>query len=186
MTNPVNIPSSAFNVERVRAQMLEGVRIPSGLLQQAIDKVHSKLDAKTTKFFPFQGQVVDKVDVEDHATQLAAVEKILSMAGVYARERDAAPAVPQVALEMDPRTGVVRLVVGVGMAMTPSLHAAHDTRLPAELPPVVQEGHTTLSAMSASVAKPGQQEEEIPQVVHVRKGNLPPAVFDALFGELHE
>ena len=105
--------SVAFNVERMRALLLEDARPPRELLQKAFNKLEQKLEAKVTKFFPFQGTVVTKLDTEDHATQLSAADKILNMAGVYARERDAKPPAPAVAIEVDPATGVVRMVIGM-------------------------------------------------------------------------
>jgi len=186
VTHPVNVPSSAFNVERARAQMLENVQIPPDLVQHALDKVREKLDAKKTQFFSYQGQVVEQVEVEDHGTQLAAIDTTFKMAGVYARERDAAPATPTVSLEMDTNTGVVRLVVG-SISQAPPLvelpsgdtTAGAVARLPLVVNAPKPEAHTAL------VGGPDapQEEDSPPQVVKVRRGNLPVKVFDALFGE---
>ena len=80
MAKNLSAPTAAFSVEHVRAQLLQEVAIPAGLFQKAIDIVDKKLTARKTQFFSFQGSVVDKVDVEDHATQLAAADKIFAIA----------------------------------------------------------------------------------------------------------
>ncbi len=182
MTNPVNVASSAFNVERVRAAMLEGVRIPPALLQRALDKTAEKLDAKKTLFFTHRGEVVEKVDVEDHATQLAAIEKVLGVAGVYARERDAVGTPPSVALEMDTKTGIVRLVIGSAPLADarPAIVNGDASVLQLELPP----GENLASGLPDSPASVlTSQEEDTPQVVKVKRGNLPADVHKALFGD---
>lgn len=150
--------------------MLADLKIPEELLQRAFDKLDRKLEAKETKFFTFRGEVVEKVDVEDHATQLSAVDKILSMAGVYARERDSAPVAPTVAIEVDPVTGVIRLVVGPRVALDRS---------------AIAEGDGDRLAMEDSSDTENQteeKEEESVQIVKVRKGGLPIDIHDALWG----
>ena len=179
MTNPVNIPSAAFNVERVRAQMLEGVRVPPELFQKAIDKIHSKLDAKVTKFFPFQGQVVSQVEVEDHQTQLAAAEKVMGIAGVYARERDAAPPQPQVALEVDSKTGVVRLIVGSVSTVAQLVESQNDSL---QLP-LVLESRPELGALPRQRPVSEPLQEEAPQIIKLKQGNLSGVLYKKLFGE---
>lgn len=174
LTRNFNPTTAAFNVERVRAQMLEGVLLPKDLLQKAVDKAYEKLDAKKTQFFPFQGKIRDKVDVEDHQTQLAAADKIFAMAGVYARERDPAPSALQVALEIDPKTGIVRLIVG-------SIETSLSTV--AVAPQVLEVPLAPSPGALAQNASPVEQFEREPEVIRVRQGNLSPKVFSALFGE---
>lgn len=153
--------------------MLADLKIPEELLQRAFDKLDRKLEAKETKFFTFRGEVVEKVDVEDHATQLSAVDKILSMAGVYARERDAAPAAPTVAVEVDPVTGVIRLVVGPRVALDRATIAEGDgDRL-----------QTAMEDSSDTENQTEEKEEESVQIVKVRKGGLPIDIHDALWGQ---
>ena len=161
-----NPTTTAFNVERMRAELLERVRPPADLLQRAIDKVHEKLEAKTTKFFTFQGQVVEKVAVEDHATQLSAVDKILSMAGVYARERDMRPPSPAIAIEVDPTTGVIRMVIGGDSQLGgPALGALASP----EEPPILE--------LPAAIG------DEPVEIVRVRRGGLPADIHATLFGD---
>ena len=173
-----NIPASrvqtaAFNVERMRADMLQRVRPPDHLVQEAIDKLHEKLEAKTTKFFTFQGEVQQQVDVEDHDTQLSAADKILSMAGLYATERGVKPTPPTTAVEVDPVTGIVRIVIGAEMPPAP---------VPVAAPPLASPAPLALAKPidDASDSTPAEQEYE---VIKVRKGGMPARVFDALFGK---
>jgi hypothetical protein len=92
--------------------MLRGILVPRELVNEAFRTVAAKLKAKETKFFAHKGRVVSKVDVEAHGTQLAAADQVFSLAGLYAREREAPSSTPMFALEVDSRTGVVRMVVG--------------------------------------------------------------------------
>jgi len=90
--------------------------------------VAQKLRAKETKFFSFKGRVLDQVEVENHAIQLQAADQIFSLAGLYAREREDQNSTPGVALEVDPTTGVVRIIVGSPISL-------NEAQTP-ELPPV--------------------------------------------------
>lgn len=102
--------TAAFNVERLRAQMLEGLDVPKDLLQKAIDTTHRHLTAKKVQFFSKDGLVTDQRIVEDNVTQLAAADKVFAMTGIYARERDQVVSQPTFAVEITP-TGVIRIVV---------------------------------------------------------------------------
>lgn len=160
----------AFNVERVRADLLSRVRVPDDLLQAAINTARAKLDAKETKFFTYRGEVIQREEVEAHSTQLAAADQIFSIAGVYARERERIET-PAVALEIDPVTGAVRLLIGS------------------------QNGNELLPARAESTLVEGRQPELAPHVreessfdgddpVLVRKpGKMPQEVYDILFGD---
>lgn len=179
--------TTAFNVERLRQRMLESVDLPNDFLQKAVMKVYKKLDARETKFFTFRGEIVEEVEVQDHATQLAAADKIMQMAGVYARERDAVPAAPTVALEMDPVTGVVRLIVGSPIAMLEA-----PTSLPNPGPSESDDSNLVPQALVASFSPPEEAQlcaaapepvEQEPQVIRVKRGRLPIGVYNALFGE---
>src|SRR5258706_3737734 len=101
-----------MNVEAVRHEMLRGILIPRDIVNHAIRKTVAKLDARETKHFAFKGRVIETREVEAHGIQLDAADKIFSLAGLYAREREARDATPSVSLEVDPHTGVIRLSVG--------------------------------------------------------------------------
>ena len=128
----------SLSVEKVRQEMLRGILVPRELVNGALATVASKLVAKETKFFSFKGRVTDKREVDDHGTQLAASDQIFSLAGLYAREREQSLGPPQVAMEVDSRTGVVRLVVGSvlpALAEPPqTIELAPSTCSPAEQP----------------------------------------------------
>ena len=120
----------ALSVEKVRHEMLRGILVPRHMVNDALALTYSKLKAKETKFFAYKGQVQQQVDVDDHAIQMQAADQIFSLAGLYAREREDRASTPGVALEVDPTTGVVRIVVGsVG---APALEEEPQTL---ELPP---------------------------------------------------
>jgi hypothetical protein len=159
-------------------------RLPEGFLQDAIDTVHSKLTAKKTEFFAWRGEVVDHREVEDTAAQLRAADTIVNIAGLYTKEQAKAPSAPTVALEIDSKTGIVRLVVGVNHEAAPLVAGdaplafdASDTR---KLPPAEQltTSGTYPGAHSGFDAPP----EEVPQVVKVKRGRMPLEVYEALFG----
>ena len=187
MTREFSPTTASFSVERIRSEMYKGVALPEGFLQKAIDKLNEKLTAKETKFFTHHGEVQQKVDVEDHGTQLAAADKILSIAGVYAREREAAPVHPTVTLEMDSTTGIVRLVVGVFISTSEDNNGHSTTLLSTDSKVAPQELEEPLRtappfALPVNVEQLPPSEEE-PQVVRVRRGNLPIDVYNKLFGE---
>ena len=102
----------ALSVEKVRHEMLRGILIPRDMVNDALRTTYAKLQAKETKFFSYKGLVTQKKEVDDHGTQLAAADQIFSLAGLYAREREDRPSTPGVALEIDPVSGVIRLIVG--------------------------------------------------------------------------
>lgn len=105
----------ALSVERVRSEMLRGLLIPRDIVNEALKVTYNKLKATETKFFSNKGVVRDMKVVEDHATQLAAADQIYSLSGLYARERVPVQQTPGVALEVDPLTGVIRIVIGTSL-----------------------------------------------------------------------
>src|SRR5678815_4872963 len=104
--------TAAFSVDKIRAQLLEDVRPPKDLVKRAFRKLEEQLEAKRTKFFTYRGEVIQQVDVADNNVQQNAADKILSAAGIYARDRDSKPPAPAIAMEYDAVTGVLRLVIG--------------------------------------------------------------------------
>ncbi len=110
--------------------MLRGILVPREMVNEALVTTYRKLQAHETKFFSFKGRVTEERRVEDHATQLAAADQIFSLAGLYSREREQGPSTPGVALEVDPVTGVVRIIVG-----SPISAALEESIQTIELPP---------------------------------------------------
>jgi hypothetical protein len=119
----------ALSVEKIRHEMLRGILVPREMVNAALLKTFTQLEAKETKFFSFKGHVTETAEVDDNATQAAAADKIFSLAGLYAREREDRVSTPGVAMEIDPVTGVVRIIVGA-----PALSLSEPTMQ--ELPPV--------------------------------------------------
>lgn len=115
MANSQTEPTSTMSVEALRDRLFKGLEIEPDLLKTALRVTKSKLTAKVTKFGYYKGEVVSRVNVEDHSTQLAAADQIYSIAGVYSRERDKIDRSPTVALEVDPITGIVRVIVGTSV-----------------------------------------------------------------------
>jgi hypothetical protein len=175
--------TAAFNVESARAQMLARVVIPHDFVNKAIRKVYNKLDAKETKFFTFRGEVIDKVDVEDNAAQLNAADKILSVAGLYAREREQQQTTPIVALEVDPATGIIRMVVGGG-----DYHVNNGTKINAGMDDSRRElasGDEQLPLFDSPLEHIDDVVDAEPpvQVVKVKPGRLPDHIHQILFGK---
>jgi len=104
--------TAAFDIQGVRKRLYKRLAVPPDILNHAFDKLRKKLDAKETKFFTHQGQVIEKVEVEDHATQLSAIDKVLAVGAAYAKESDNKSVKPTVGIRVDPRTGVIEVVVG--------------------------------------------------------------------------
>jgi len=69
----------------LRAQLLKAAGIDfdrqARLLQKAVDKLESKLDAKKIETASFEGKITDTLEVDDHAAQLRASEAIADLLG---------------------------------------------------------------------------------------------------------
>lgn len=164
--------TAAFNVEQVRAALYNELEVPRALLRKALAKLDTQLEAKETKFFTFQGQVMEKVEVAALAIQQSAADKILQAAGVYVRQTDNKPTQPVVAVEVDSKTGVIRLVVGSSSAPGPMLSS--DASVP-----------LALEAAPERVLESPELEE--PQngveVIKVRRGGLPIEIYNTLVSD---
>src|SRR6266850_3591411 len=119
MSNSQTEPTASMSVEAIRERLFKGVEIAPEMLNEALKVTRKKLSAKVTKFGYYKGEVVSRVNVEDHSTQLAAADQIYSIAGVYSRERDKVDRMPTIALEINPITGVMKVIVGVPQASLP-------------------------------------------------------------------
>jgi len=102
----------ALSVDKIRHEMLRGILVPREMVNKALLRTYEQLDAKETKFFSNRGRVTETREVRDNAVIAAAADKIFSLAGLYAREREERNGTPGVALEIDPVSGVIRLIVG--------------------------------------------------------------------------
>lgn len=175
----------AFSPEVMRKQMYERVAMPPELLQKALRKLDKKLEAKETKFFSFQGQVVDKVEVEAHSVQLDAADKILKIANAYGRDSDVKRETPGVALEIDSKTGVLRLVIGGGAvdALEDNLHSDDDPRAIGQLEASPEQLSLPAFEPNGHLIPAGDDEEAEPQVIKVRRNGVPTDVLKALLGD---
>lgn len=172
--------TAAFNVQAIRDRLLRHTHVPAMLLNKAIAKLDKKLDAKETKFFTYQGQVVERADVEDHAAQLSAIDKVLSMTGVYAKETDKRSAPPQVTLRITPN-GVFEMVVGTGDANEVIQAANGDANGHGGLAPAVQ------LELGADYGDSSAEQEPVEQVQVIKvsngRGRMPDAVLRQLFSD---
>jgi len=84
---------SPKNPSQTVYQAMEGIRLrvpemldKAGYSVPAIIEKHlaPKLEAKETKFFAHKGKVVSTRQVDDHSTQMRAIENMLEMHGAYA------------------------------------------------------------------------------------------------------
>ena len=146
----------ALSVEKVRHEMLRGILVPRHMVNDALALTYSKLKAKETKFFSHKGQVTAQVDVENHTIQMQAADQIFSLAGLYAREREDRASTPGVALEVDPTTGVVRIIVGSVGAPLALEEDPQTLELPPAMPspaeaPVVVHAHDTAPSQDSPV-----------------------------------
>ena len=153
----------ALSVEKIRHEMLRGLLVPREMVNEALLKTYKQLNAKETRFFAFKGRVTETAEVDDHATQAAACDKIFSLAGLYAREREARDSTPGVALEVDPTTGVVRIIVGGGAL--PALPESQTL----ELPPVecspAEQGVVIMRRDTPPAASVGRRRAAAPSLV---------------------
>ena len=93
--------------------MLHGIVPPEGLVTKAFRNLDRALGATVMKFFAHEGCVLDERELQDHDAQARARDQVFSIAGLYA-PRSAAPTALAVAVEIDPVSGVIRVVAGHG------------------------------------------------------------------------
>lgn len=73
-------------------------------LRRAAEKMVEKLDATKTQFFAHEGEIISRVEIIDHATQLKAAEDLSSLGidvmGLRRRSTDDRPAPPQINIDL--------------------------------------------------------------------------------------
>src|SRR5258705_4754733 len=102
--------TASFSPQSIRDQIRGRVRVPEGLLQEALDNLRSKLTAKETKHFSFQGSVIEKREVEALGIQMQAIELIAKMSELVTTQAPKQQA-PRVEVIVDAKTGVMRIVI---------------------------------------------------------------------------
>jgi len=175
--------TAVFSPELIRQEILKDVRIPPELLNKALKKIEAKLDAKVTKFFTFQGSVIEKATVEDHGVQQKAIDQVLEISGIKVKERDQKPTAPQIAFQVLP-DGTVQVIVGSSMA--PSLGG--DSHVDQEINNGSERAGVSDSApqgeLSLTMPEPEDNEpvEQI-TVVKVKSGRIDETTRKILYGE---
>lgn len=113
--------SGDFLLAQTRQAMLEASGLTADDLRDAIRTHRRLLTAKTTKFFAHEGVVVDEREVDDNDAQKAAVDLLYDVVGLKAPRAPAQTAgAIAVAVEIDPATGVIRVVAGHRQASLPT------------------------------------------------------------------
>ena len=92
--------------------MLRGLVVPPDLANSAFQTLQRQINAKTKKYFADKGVVTDEREDDDNDAQLRATDQVFAIAGLYAPKAQAQAPALGFALEIDPSTGVVRLVAG--------------------------------------------------------------------------
>jgi len=79
--------------------------------EKIVKRLGEALDAEETRFFQFQGNIVDQENVVDHATRLKAIELVVKIRGLIRSDKEPiAPAGPTVNINFyrDARTEDIR------------------------------------------------------------------------------
>lgn len=171
---PSGVPmrtTAAFSPEAIRQSIRGRAAIPADMLERALRKTAEKLDAKEVKFFAHQGMVGDKREVEAHQIQLKAAELILQMSDLLSRGQTK-PSSNRVSLEIDPKTGVTRIIIGDVEEEPPMIIAPQ--------PMIIEHVASAPATEEQEVANDVEPEME---EIHIKRGVLSPEVREALFGK---
>jgi hypothetical protein len=155
-----------FSPETLRAAIRGRAAVPSDMLQAALQKAKDQLNAKERKFFAHQGMIMDQRDVDAHAIQQGAARLIIEMSELLIK---APPKQPEgkITVTIDPKTGVMRLVIGDDDAL--------DEAIATEQPQIIEGEAETLEE------EVEDHEGELEFVKLARNaGKLDPAVRQAL------
>ena len=164
-----NNKTLAFNVDAVRERLWRSAAIPEALLHKAIKRLDEQLDATHTKFFTFQGEVKGQTELVDNAARLSAIDKVLSVAGAYQKEKEVNQGDRAVAMEIDPETGRFKIIVGmsVGALASPEQEAADELMTKPQTREMVSgPRHGDLVGLPPGAS--GNVLDEAPQVINLR------------------
>jgi len=186
MANKLVKKSISYDVEAIRRAIFVRLAPPPDLLQKAFERLDEQLDAKKSEFFTFQGRVTDERLVEDNMARQGAIDKVMKVAGTYVQEQDKVKT-PQVALRIDPVTGVLELVIGGDHA--PELESRLNNEPTLNGDPAASELVASPEQLSLPHFMPsghlepaeGEIVEMEPQVFKMRNGKMPPHVIAELF-----
>ena len=59
------------------------------LVKKAVGRLNEELDAETTKFFAFEGEIIDERQLVDHTARQGAIQKTFELADVLRPRSDA-------------------------------------------------------------------------------------------------
>lgn len=104
--------SAAFNIDKIREDLLRRVEIPPALLTKAFKRIDEALDAVQTHHFAFRGEVVDIVKTVDYRSRRDAARLLLQASGLGNKDTDSNSGISGTTVSIDPVTGVVKLTVG--------------------------------------------------------------------------
>lgn len=165
--------------------------VPEALPNDAIRTLKAGLNATRTKFHTFRGVVRSQSDVPDWIARIAAAKELLDVTGVSQRERVAPPAAPNVAIEVDPTTGIVRLVVVQRGVLPERKEEAYALTEAPDTTAAQEELATEIGASPRNGAITGEQNSdghsEAPILIPIPSGrSLPKRVLDILNGKESE
>ena len=110
----------AYDVEGIRAAIAQGradLLAASGAnpiedVSSALIQVRKLVTAKKVKHFAHESRITAQRTYEDHEAQLRAIDTLLDVYGVKAPRAQAQAQAMGVAIEIDPATGIVRVIAG--------------------------------------------------------------------------
>jgi hypothetical protein len=175
--------TAIFNPELIRQEILKDIRIPPELLNKALKKIESKLEARVTKFFTFQGSVIEKVTVEDHGVQQKAIDQVLEISGIKVKERDQKPTAPQIAFQVLP-DGTVQVVVGGAPSLGGDSYVDQEKNSGVSTSQGFENESALPDQLSLTMPEPEDSEpvEQI-TVVKVKSGRIDETTRKILYGE---
>ena len=162
--------TQVFDVESIRAAVRRDATVPAAMLQAALIKIHSKLDATEDKFFTWHGHVVETRCVAAHDIQIRAAEAIARIAGLMQAAPHAVAGRQRLTMEIDAR-GVMRLTIEEAVAA-----------------PEAPEASPESEQLALPITLPAEQAEPEPEIIKVRRaarnhGRTPPDVLRMLFDD---
>ncbi len=167
--------TASFSPQSIRDQIRGRVRVPEGLLQEALDNLRSKLTAKETKHFSFQGSVIEKREVEALGIQMQAIELIAKMSELVTTQAPKQQA-PRVEVIVDAKTGVMRIVISDSEEDQDVQTKAVPSGL-AEIEPQVLEATATHVVQEVGDVS----DEDFEKIIKIPRGRLDPTLRAILF-----
>lgn len=141
----MDIFTPAARARIVQEMFSSGIEVPQGMISRALAVLDEAMAANQIKFFAHKGYVKSQKVVPDYTVRVAGAKETLTIAQMLSREREAPPEQQAVAMEYDPRSGVLRLVVGTPGALTEGVEVSTVPRGnvrqafgPSDVPPLAE------------------------------------------------